>query len=164
MNKLEDFEVNFFYENRFTHAPLHRADVTSSGMSLRQFPRPTFQGLKDICNHYLIKADGIYGEKVAARFLNNLARDVINFTEPLQEEFDHLNNTCRLAEKIVEEWQTHWQQEKDDFHLQISPAEVKSRYEKMAKENRKLKNENLRLKNEKKALEHELYFKRQQFS
>lgn len=104
--------------------PTHRlgpAGPVSSGLSLRagDGPRPTLDGVRQICNFYEAKAGGQYGKPVAARYVYLMSREIQGVLQSMVSTSstapEGKDRKMGELEKITREWRDHFQS--DDLEL-----------------------------------------------
>ena len=78
--------------------PMHRVGppMTTSGISFRKLPTPSFQELWKICKFYEAKCSGIYDSKSpAARYLYSFSREIASQIAVLENKFDDAMGTSK---------------------------------------------------------------------
>lgn len=91
--------------------PRHRVGPrgVSSGVSFRELPEPCFQQLKKVCLHYTEKCSGKYeNNKMAARYVHQLASEVLFLLSGISEEIQIHQDIAKLAEQRLREWNTNF--------------------------------------------------------
>mmetsp|Transcript_12644 Transcript_12644/g.23427 ORF Transcript_12644/g.23427 Transcript_12644/m.23427 type:complete len:457 (+) Transcript_12644:103-1473(+) len=91
--------------------PRHRVGPkgVSSGVSFRELPEPCFSQLKKVCLHYTEKCSGKYeNNKMAARYVHQLASEVLFLLSGIAEEIQVHQDIAKLAEQRLGEWNTNF--------------------------------------------------------
>eukprot|EP00770_Monocercomonoides_exilis_P003515 MONOS_3495.1-p1 / transcript=MONOS_3495.1 / gene=MONOS_3495 / organism=Monocercomonoides_exilis_PA203 / gene_product=unspecified product / transcript_product=unspecified product / location=Mono_scaffold00083:2261-3581(-) / protein_length=273 / sequence_SO=supercontig / SO=protein_coding / is_pseudo=false len=82
---------------------------STSGISVRKFPLPTFESLRTICHHYELKTSGIVCPKCrASRNLFDMSREIQDQLLPLIEEEKRRNQRLEMLSTTLHDWEMYF--------------------------------------------------------